>query len=121
MPSFRDVNRARAWASGQAAAARNFQRAAPTESNWQGMIATVANSRGLAQRDAAPRYTARAQFSYMEGDEPVTSWVTYSLGSNLPPTVGDLYDQLSDIASQGMGDSPPVEAEFTGTAFVAAM
>lgn len=121
MPSFRDVNAARAWAGSQVQAARSFARAAASETNLAGMIATVANSRSLAQRDAEPRYTVRWQASYMEGDERVTSWFTHSLGRNLPSSVGDLRDQLDEIASTGLGDSPPQEAEFTGTAFIAAM
>lgn len=121
LPSFRDVNAARAWAGAQVSAARNFGRAPDSETDFTRMVATVSNSRGLAQRDATPRFTVRWQATYMEGDQQVTSWYTHSLGRNLPLSVGDLRDQLTDIASAGLGDSPPVEGEFNGTAFIAAM
>lgn len=121
LPSFREVNAARAWAGSQVAAARTFRRADSSETDFSGMTATVANSRPLSQRDAEPRYTVRYQLSYMEGDQQTTSWFTHSIGRNLPSSVGDLRDQLDDLAASGLGDSPPAEGEFTGTAFIAAM
>lgn len=120
-PTFREVNQVRAWASQQPASMRRFGRADSSETDLSGMVSTVSRSRPLAQRDASPRYLAYWRMQYQTGEGPVTEWRVSALGRSLPGSVGDLRDQLTEIASQGLFGSPPTEAEFTGDAFIAAM
>lgn len=120
-PSFAEVNRARAWAAEQGRAARQFARAASSETDWSRMMATVSRSRPLEQRDAAPRRAVYWQSSHLEDDQPVIDWHMHSIGRNLPSSVGDLREQLQEAAAMGLGTTPPVPGEFTGVAFIADM
>lgn len=120
-PSWPDVNAVRAWASRQPAAMRNFSRAAASETDFSSLTTTVARSRPLAERNASPRYVAYWRLSYQTTEGEVTEWRASSLGRLQPTSVGDLRDQLTQIAAQGLEGSPPTEAEFTGEAFIAAM
>ena len=120
-PTFAQVNQVRAWAAQQPSAMRAFVRAAASETDLSRMTATVSRSRPLAQRDASPRYVAYWRMQYQTTEGAVTEWRVSSLGRSQPASVGDLRDQLTEIAAQGLFGSPPTEAEFTGEAFIAAL
>lgn len=119
LPSFAEVNAARAWAGGQVRAARNFRRAPATETNWAEMTATVAQSRPLAERDASPRYAVYWQMDVEVAGETGTEWRMNGLGRTPPTSVGDLVEQLQETAKEEYGELEG--ATFNGTAFIAAI
>lgn len=121
LPSWREVNQARAWAAEQVRAARTFTRAPDTETDWSRMIATTANSRPLAERDAAPRHTFVYQIARTIEGESLIEWRTASLGRTPPTTVGDLRDQVTETVAQEYPGEEGEELAFTGVGFVAAV
>lgn len=116
-PSFGEVNAARAWAARQPAAAAAFRRAGDTETDWSRMTTTVANSRALNERNAAPRFVAYWQMDRTVDGETVTEWRMNGLGRTPPTDVGFLRDQLMETAQMEYGELE--DATFNGVAFIA--
>lgn len=93
-----DVSRARGIYGGMIRAADTLasaERDAPIDSS---MIGQAPWSPPLDVQAAAPEWLATFKLSGIRDGEPVEEWHSVYLGSDLPETVGDLWDLLGDEA-----------------------
>lgn len=119
LPTFRDVNAMRAFQTGIRRTNEQARKAPSSETDLTRFITPVARSRQPDVRAAVPRFALRYEVSQRVGDIEGTHWYTSPLGRFLPASVGEIRQQVAELAELGAEGSPPEQSTPTGNWFIA--
>jgi hypothetical protein len=101
---FAEVNRLRSLAGGLRGASERLGRASGSDAITSAMLAPTIYARAPNQRSASPLFHVRFEMTTRVGDQLQSGWYNMEYTGSLPGTVGQLMEDVSDIA-QGLSTS----------------